>query len=59
MEESWNLKGEAKAPGPGIMSGEGEASSCSFSRGVYGSEGACAPERSTHELPDICRHKSQ
>lgn len=42
-------KGDAKAPGPGIMSGEGEGSSCSFSRGVYGSEGACVPVKSTHQ----------
>lgn len=41
-------KGDAKVPGPGIMSGEGEESSCSFSRGVYGSEGACFPVKSTH-----------
>ena len=41
-------KGYAKAPGPGIMSGEGKGSSCSFSRGVYGSEGACVPVKSTH-----------
>lgn len=41
-------KGEAKAPGPGIMLGEGEESSCSFSRAVYGSEGACVPVKSTH-----------
>lgn len=41
-------KGEAKAPGPGIMLGEGEESSCSFSRTVYGSEGACVPVKSTH-----------
>lgn len=41
-------KGDAKVPGPGIMSGEGEESSCSFSRGVYGSGGACVPVKSTH-----------
>ena len=41
-------KGYARAPGPGIMSGQGKGSSCSFSRGVYGSEGACVPVKSTH-----------
>lgn len=41
-------KGDAKVPGPGIMSGEGEESSCCFSRGVYGSESACIPVKSTH-----------
>lgn len=40
------------------MSGEGEESSCSFSRGVYGSGGACVPVKSTHRsaqhmLPQI------
>lgn len=29
-------KGEAEVPGPGIMSGEGEESSCSFSRACMG-----------------------
>lgn len=35
-ERSGASKGDAKVPGPGIMSGEGEESSCSFSRACVG-----------------------
>ena len=44
--------------GRGSVAGGGGEGSCSFSQGVYGSEGACVPVKSTHRaaqhmLPQI------
>lgn len=47
--ESWSQEAMPKRLAQVLCRGEGEESSCSFSRGVYGSEGACVPVKSTHQ----------